>query len=333
MIGTEFLYGQGLGNQLFCYVTARCLALDKGYEFGTVGQNCFGDLRYSDQGHSFYEHLDLGKCCSRDDFRSIYHEKVRRIHTKSSIHDRTHGCDIRTYDSALAGVPHGTLIMGIMQSEEYFIHRKAQIFSWLKVRPELDSYEFTDDNLCIINMRGGEYAAHKELYLPREYWLNGMENMRAINSEMRFMVVTEDTKAAGRLLPEVPAYHFSLAKDYVTIKNARYLLLSNSSFAFFPAFTSETVKVVMAPKYWARHNVSDGYWSTAQNIYSGWIYQDRSGKLSNDRDCRIELAEYCESTGIYENESAPISGGLMMDILGRIRRGTTKFILNNNCLC
>ncbi len=34
MIGTEFIDGQGLGNQLFCYVTARAVAEENGYEFG-----------------------------------------------------------------------------------------------------------------------------------------------------------------------------------------------------------------------------------------------------------------------------------------------------------
>ena len=38
MIGTEFLQGQGLGNQLFCYVSARCIAEDLGADFATAGQ-------------------------------------------------------------------------------------------------------------------------------------------------------------------------------------------------------------------------------------------------------------------------------------------------------
>ena len=33
MIGTKLSKGQGLGNQLFCYVTARCIAKKKGLPF------------------------------------------------------------------------------------------------------------------------------------------------------------------------------------------------------------------------------------------------------------------------------------------------------------
>lgn len=88
-----------------------------------------------------------------------------------------------------------------------------------------------------------------------------------------------------------------MAKDYVTIKNAKYLILSNSSFAFFPAFTSETVEKVIAPKYWARHNVSDGYWASEQNIYEGFTYQDRKGRLFSAKECREELEEYKKRHG------------------------------------
>jgi hypothetical protein len=43
------------------------------------------------------------------------------------------------------------------------------------------------------------------------------------------------------------------------------------------------VKFCIAPKYWGRFNISDGYWSLEQNYTRGWIYQDREGKLSTER--------------------------------------------------
>ena len=62
--------------------------------------------------------------------------------------------------------------------------------------------------------------------------------MRKIRPDMEFLAVTDDVEAAYKILPEVKAVRNDIGKDYVTIKNARYLLLSNSSFAVFPAFTS-----------------------------------------------------------------------------------------------
>ena len=90
-----------------------------------------------------------------------------------------------------------------------------------------------------------------------------------------------------------------MAKDYSILKNARYLLLANSSFAYFPAFTSDTVEYIIAPKYWARHNVSDGYWASEQNIYSGWHYMDRKGRVFSDEECRHELEAYKKKSGRY----------------------------------
>jgi len=38
--------------------------------------------------------------------------------------------------------------------------------------------------------------------------------------------------------------------------------------------------------------VSDGYWASEQNIYGGFEYLDRGGRLFCAEECREELAEY-----------------------------------------
>ena len=149
-----------------------------------------------------------------------------------------------------------------------------------------------DDDVCVLNYRGGEYVGFGELYLTREYWLNAMENMTKINSNMKFVTITDDVKASQDMLPEIPAYHFTVDKDYAIIKNSKHVILSNSSFPFFAVYTSDTIENIIAPKYWARHNVSDGYWAMSQNIYSGWTYQDRDGNLSTSEECVKELKKY-----------------------------------------
>ena len=146
-----------------------------------------------------------------------------------------------------------------------------------------------------------------ELFLNKKYWLNGMKNMRKINPKMQFMIITNDVKEAQKLIPNVKAYNFDLAKDYSIIKNAKYLLLSNSSFTYFPVFTSNTVKKVIAPKYWARHNVSDGYWASEQNIYQGWMYQDRQGRLFDAEECRAELEKYKKESKLYSRLNIPMA--------------------------
>ena len=53
MLATEFLHGQGLGNQLFAYVTTRVLARRLGYDFGIKGLQNAGDSRVNKKGFYF----------------------------------------------------------------------------------------------------------------------------------------------------------------------------------------------------------------------------------------------------------------------------------------
>lgn len=284
IIATELLKGQGLGNQLFCYVTTRALAHAGGCDFSILNRELLDCMYFMD--------IDCGLDIEKDRFENIYHEKEDRIFLGNSKHDIEHGCYITGVDNRLLSLTQTTLLYGNMQDESYFGKYKNEIRDWLRVKPEYDCMDYSRENLCVINIRGGEYTSNPELFLRRRYWLDAMKIMRQKRADMEFMVVTDDLSAARRVLPEVKAYHFDLAGDYTAIKNARYLIVSNSTFAFFPAFTSETVQYIIAPKYWARHNVSDGYWASEQNIYSDFVYLDRKGKLFTASECREELERY-----------------------------------------
>ena len=252
--------------------------------------------------------LDCGIDLDKNTFSEIYHEKEDRIFVGNSIHDIEHGCYITGADQRLFNLDKTTLIYGNLQDESYFGKYRQQIKEWMKIKPEYDSYEYSRENLCVINIRGGEYAGNPELFLRRKYWLDAMKLMKNIRPDMEFVVITDDLRAAGRILPEVKAYHFDLAGDYTAIKNAHYLILSNSTFAFFPAYTSDTLKYAIAPKYWARHNVSDGYWASEQNIYSCFDYLDRKGRVFTADECRKELEYYKHNSKKYQSIGKPLNG-------------------------
>lgn len=298
MVTTEFYHGQGLGNQLFVYVTTRAIALDKGIDFGYTGLENFGDRRYNDQGLYFMD-LDLGKSVNNDQIINYYREQEYRIKTNTSQHDATVGCDIRLLDKDLINIPDNCKIDGIMQGEDYFYHRKKEVDKWLKLKPEHDCRDFVDDNICVINFR--DYKGSSELYLDRNYWVRAIYHMLNINPNMQFLIITESPSAAKEMLPELSdnTFHFDVGKDYSIIKNARWLIISNSSFAYFPAFTNQEARLIIAPKYWARHNVSDGYWSCGYNLYRDFMYMDRSGNLQTYNECLREFELYKQQTKIY----------------------------------
>ena len=316
MIGTELIKGYGLGNQLFFYIVTRCLAEEKGVDFGFVNPEQIGNVFHSQKGMYFMD-IDMGTEIPREDMDKykIFHEQDDRLFMGNSKHDMSYGCYVSGADPKMFEVEDNTIIYGNMQDQSYFEKYRDKIREWLHVKEEAESYEYTADDLCIINMRGGEYTSCPELYLDRRYWLNAIKNMKKINPNMRFMIITEDEEAAKKVLPEYECHHFDMGKDYVTIKNARYLILSNSSFSLMPVMSSTELKYAIAPKYWARHNISDGFWSSEQNIYTFLTYQDKRGKLFSAEECRAELEEYKKRSRLYARRN--------------IRPGKVRFFFQN----
>ncbi len=301
MIGTEFLHGFGLGNQLFWYVAARALAEEKGYEFGICHPENLANNMHSDTGMYFMD-IDLGKEIPESEKKNfkIFEDNDKRLYLGNSGHDMNHGAYVSGIDPEFEKIEDNTLLYGNLQAEKYFEKSRGKLKEWLKIKPEYDSKEYTRDNLCVIHIRCGDYSNSPELWLDRSYWLHGIRQMKKIRPDMEFIAVTDDVEAAYKILPEVKAVRNDIGKDYVTIKNARYLLLANSSFAVFPAMTSDELKFAIAPKYWARHNVSDGYWASEQNIYSCFHYMDRRGRLFTPEECRRELEQYKKTSALYK---------------------------------
>jgi hypothetical protein len=162
-----------------------------------------------------------------------------------------------------------------MQGELYYRKYKDSIKEWFNIS-KLDLPE----NLCIINFRGGDYRFEHRFFLIKSYWDNAIKNMKKVNPNMIFKVVTDDVYTATPFFQE---YGFEITheikNDFESIYSVSYLILSNSSFAFFPAWLNSSLKYCIAPRYWGRHNISDGYWSIDQNYTEGWYYQDREGNL------------------------------------------------------
>lgn len=234
--------GSGLGNQLFRYVMTRVIALDLGVDFGFEGIENFKG--------NFFINLDMGKAPVWDnDFVEL------RINEN--------GVDIRGVDPEVKNVKDGTRIDGEFQAEAYWKHRLPEIKEWLKVLPcEVPKYG------CIINFRGGEYKNSPDLYLTQEYWDQAIQLMEKENPNILFHVVTDDPEEAKKFFPKFGVSH-DMELDYRLIQSANYLILSNSSFAIWPALLGDAKKII-APKFWARRNL--GFWAMQQNEYDRFTY-------------------------------------------------------------
>jgi len=288
MIVTQLYKGQGLGNQLWCYVTTRVIALKNGYDFGIQSPENFKGIDFMD--------LDFGRPVIGGSGPEggpplVLPRGITRYYQERKI-AHPNGSDIRTHDENLVGVPDGTKIDGLMQDVDYISDKKNEVRKWLAVDKEFDCYDYSSDAICVINFRGGSYTREKDFFLVPDYWKHAVTNMLKISPRFTFIVISDDIKTAKTFFPDYEIFHFSIAKDYSIIKNARYLILSNSSFALAPAWLSTELRYCIAPKYWGRYNISDGYWSLGYNIIPGWLYQDRKGILHEYSTCIKERDAY-----------------------------------------
>lgn len=300
MLVTELYDGQGFGNQLWCYVVTRVLALDNGLGFGIQHPKKFkgGDFLKLDWGENVEGgfgpaggppvELPLG-------IKHYYSERVIR-HPRNDV-------DIRMFDDALLEIAAQTKIDGVFQAEDYIFHRKEEIRDWLAYDTEKLDIDFSREDVCVINFRGGEYKYNPAVFLRRKYWLDAVCHMKSINPNMIFVVITDDPRLAKKFFPSFLIRHYGIRGDYQAINQAPHLILSNSSFGFFPAWLNSNLRVCFAPKYWAAHNDSDGYWACSYNMTRNWLYIDRDDKIFDFEQCATELLRYQDlHRHIYEQK-------------------------------
>jgi hypothetical protein len=260
MLITPIYSGSGVGNQLACYITTRCIALDKGYEFGVAFPE-----RWKAK---FFKNIELPKFEGFDVFEEggvpYKLPEGYKYYRESMANDGD-------YDDFIFNIPDNYIIHGCLQGEKYFEKHREEINKWLEVEP-LD----LPDDLCIINFRGGEYQYVPAFFLPQSYWSSAIQNMLKVNPNMRFEIHTDDAITARKFFPSYPIIS-DIEKNWQAIRFAKYLILSNSSFAILPAWLNDDAKMIIAPLHFARHN--EGYWFLKQNYIEKFNYMDKNGNL------------------------------------------------------
>jgi len=276
-----------LGNHISYYVSIRAIAEKLGYEWG------FNPI----PSHDYYNgqiQMDFMDINYGNQPNNIINEYIENDIRYNHDGDNT---DVRPYDSNVFNIQDNTELFGIFQSPEYFYDKIDEIKSWLRINQDTinntnnimkNNNIILDENTCLINFRGGEYRNHSRLIIKAEYYHSAINKMKEVNPNMRFIIITDDVLCASQYLPGIPTYHFSIAIDYTLIKLAKYVILSNSSFPIFAVLTNINIIKIIAPSYWARWNVSTGYWASTQNIYPGWMYLDRNGNLKDYTTCKNE---------------------------------------------
>lgn len=298
MICNELYNGQGLGNQLWNYVVARIIAKEKGFPFSIIGRSKFKgkDFMVLDFGMDLQDGISFEGGPPYKLPKGIQHYyKEKR---ENLLHTQT---DITRTDTTLFNIQPNTKFDGNCQSTKYLAGHREDVLSWIKIKSEYSQHT-TDEDTCIIHMRCGDFANLKDVFLPVTYYEQAMMHVKKIHPQVKFCCITDQAEKAREILPGVEiigsavldvkdsnqaGHHVGgpVGIDFSLLTQAKYLIIPNSSFSWWAAYLNTRRSVVVAPKYWARYNTSDGYWSTSDIVTDDFTYLDKNGTSFTAEEC------------------------------------------------
>jgi hypothetical protein len=308
MICNELYNEQGFGNQLWNYVVTRVIAERNGYDFSILKRERF-------KGKDFMD-IDFGLPLSGSQtskqgylfklphgITSYYRERRELLGT--TLSDQTD--DISRTDPQVLNLPDNTKFEGNCQSTKYLEGYRSDILKWLRVKESYAQYR-PEANVCIIHLRCGDFMQSKA-FLPLSYYKDAMSYIKSLDEQVVFQCVTDQKELAKKMLPGVTVVGSALSGtddgnkvshhhggpigiDFSLLMRAQYLIIPNSSFSWWAAYLNETKKAVVAPKYWARFNIADGFWSPADIITDHFTYMDNAGKIFSATQCWAEKEQF-----------------------------------------
>jgi len=287
-----------LGNHMWQLASSKAIAKKLGYEWG-INPNPSYDY-FNGKSQMYFMDVDYGFPVTN--IINEYHEKGLNIFHKD-------GVNITVLDKNIFNIKDNTIILGdkgsagaILQDTLYFNEIEQEVETWFKIKEEYKlEYEIKlkklnillDDNLCVINFRGGEYRSIPNVLLRKEYWRDSINHMLFINKNMKFLLITDDIDCANQFMPfAIPAIHADVGFDFYVVNQAKWLIISNSTFGWWAAWLNKKANKIIAPKYWARHNVSNGYWAVGRSYTKGFYYMDRENNLFDYETCKQQAEDF-----------------------------------------
>ncbi len=276
MIFLKFKKGQGLGNQLWNYIVLRSVA-------------DFNNFKYEIINFSSFIGKDFLKIEEKNTSEELSKESLF-LYKEPVIYDNDLKCYVNVFDKNIFEIKKHTLIEGILQSEQYLKPDLNIINKYIKLKDQTINKSITNKT-CIINLRGGEYKLHKNLILPKSYWINAIKNMKRYRHDLIFKIITDDYDYASALLPEYEIIKGTIAEDFKNLYSSKYVILSNSSFGYFPIKMGNPPDIVIGPNHWARYGNKYNRWASPTNFYKGWLWQNVRGEIIKESEIENSINE------------------------------------------
>lgn len=160
------------------------------------------------------------------------------------------------------------LMMGYFQSFRYFLDPDTVVEQTLRAlsKSVSDSNEAIlkqKNDLVSVHIRRGDYVnnAHTLSYhgiCSDEYYLNAIKLIKRLNTNVKFVVFTNDLPYARKLFLGEPVYFanelFKTSSDreeMYLMSKCKFNIISNSSFSWWSAYLNQSLdKIVIAPNEW-----------------------------------------------------------------------------------
>lgn len=282
VIKTRFYQGQGLGNQLWMYAVVRGLALQRQSAHKI-------ECAWRFKGASFLQ-IDNGKWSCyfpTTNPRKNYFGLI----TSRFVEEKSFIANVPLDFTSFQHIPikHRIRLEGNFESEGYFKAYENIIRNELQVKHPIE----VPENLCLINVRGKDFIGNSQVVLRRNYYDNAMSQILQRNPFASFAIVTDDVDYAKQVVPGITILSRNakgrgidsakIAHDFSLLQNAKMLIISNSSFGWWAAWTNLNNPLVIAPRFWAAHNLDLEIWSPNSILTSNWCWLSKEGELRESK--------------------------------------------------
>jgi len=242
-----------LGNHMWQYAVTRTIAEANSYDFALDGIFLGRTLFDCDLGQMF-------------DPITVKH-RFKEPHNQAFI-------------PKLMKVQDDTKLKGFFQCENYIRDNQDNIREWFSFKE--DYLHLLDGLEGAIQFRGTDYKKNfggGAFYLPKNYFSLAIQKMKTLHGNIKYIVITEDRREAKRLFPKLEVPQLSEGPQQFILRNAKYLIIANSSFAWWGAWLNQRAKTIISPKFWLRYNFGDKWWP--KNIGGGFTWLDKRGRFSD----------------------------------------------------
>lgn len=268
-----FYPGQGLGNQLLSYIGVYSIAKYIKANFQVLGYSHY-------KGKAFLPLVEGINSLSSENPSAIIRD-LPQVEERQ-FYDHSLKAFLPIFDPSLLCLDETCLVNGLFHDLQYLTLAKTDVISLL--RPVISLNEYTSqENTLFINIRGGEYRRHPRLILPASYWHRSLRYALQAYPVNSVTVVTDDPEYASAIFPGVSIFTGSLVSCFASILNAKYCIISNSSFPVVPLMLNRFNPSVIAPVGWARYGHRSGKWASPSHFNPAWTWMSPNGVACNSQ--------------------------------------------------